>query len=112
MNKIKPVLPSLREKKRYLVFEVIAKHTLSFDEVKKAVNAALLQFLGELGLARAGVIVLEDWKRNRGVMKVNNKHVDDVRAALALISRIDNEPVVVRSVGASGILRKARGKYS
>lgn len=94
------------------MFEVVAKHVFSFDEVKKAVNGSLLQFLGELGFARAGVIVLDDWNHNKGVMKVNNKHVDNVKAALALIRKIGNETVIVRTVGVSGILKKARGKFS
>lgn len=91
---------------------MVAKNNLSFDEVKKAVNASLLQFLGELGFAKAGVIVLDDWKDSKGVMKVNNKHVDNVKAGLALIKRIGNETVIVRTVGVSGILNKARGKFS
>jgi ribonuclease P/MRP protein subunit POP5 len=101
----------LREKKRYLVFEVVAKHNLNFDEVRKALNSALLQFLGELGYARAGVMMLDDWKNNKGVMKVNNKQVDNVRAGLALIKKVGNETVIVRTVGISGILKKARGKF-
>ena len=94
------------------MFEVVATHSLSFDEVRRSINASLLQFLGELGFAKAGVMILEDWKHNKGMIKVNNKYVDDVRAGLALISKFGNEPVIVRTLGVSGILRKARAKYS
>ncbi|MEM4245286.1 MAG: Rpp14/Pop5 family protein [Candidatus Nanoarchaeia archaeon] len=102
----------MREKKRYLVFEVVAKHNLSFGEVRNAIRDGLLRFLGELGFAKAGVMILDDWKNNKGVMKVSNKHVDEVRAGLALIKKVGNETVIVRTVGVSGILRKARGKFS
>ncbi|MFH1211069.1 MAG: Rpp14/Pop5 family protein [archaeon] len=101
----------MREKKRYLVFEVVAKHALNLDEVRRAVNTALLQFLGELGYSKAGVMILDDWRNNKGIMKVSNKHVDDVKAGLALISKVGNEAVIVRTVGVSGILNKARGKF-
>ncbi len=94
------------------MFEVVAKHNLSFNEVKKAIRDGLLRFLGELGFAKAGVIVLDDWKNNKGVLKVNNKHIDDVRSGLALIKRVGNETVIFRTVGISGILRKARSKFS
>jgi len=101
----------LREKKRYLVFEVQAKHAFNLDEVRRAVNTALLQFIGELGYAKAGVMVMDDWKNNKGIMKINNKHVDDVKSGLALIGKIGNETVIVKTIGVSGILKKARGKF-
>ncbi len=102
----------MREKKRYIVFKVISKRGLNFDEVKKAIKSGLLQFLGELGFAKAGVIIIEDWKDNKGVIKVNHKHVDNVKAGLALIKNIGDETVVVRTIGVSGILKKVRGKFS
>jgi len=101
----------LRERKRYLVFEVVAEHALNHNEVRKAVNSVLLQFLGELGFAKAGVMILEDWKGRKGIMKVNHKHVDNVKAGLALIKNIGTESVIVRTVGVSGILKKARSKF-
>lgn len=104
-------MPSLREKKRYLAFEVVAKRALNLEDVRKAVYASLLQFLGEFGFARAGVMMLEIWKDNKGVVKVNHKHVDSVKAGLTLISNVGNEPVVVRTLGVSGILKKVRGKF-
>lgn len=93
------------------MFEVIAKHALSFDEVKKAINASLLQFLGELGFAKAGIVMLEEWKNNKGMMKINNKQVDNVKAGLALVKKIGNETVIVKTIGVSGILKKARSKF-
>ncbi len=102
----------MREKKRYIVFKVISKRGLSFDEVKKAIKTGLLQFLGELGFAKAGVIIIEDWKDNKGVIKVNHKHVDNVKAGLALIKDIGNEAVIVKTIGVSGILKKVRSKFS
>ena len=115
-TKLKPVLPSLREKKRYLVFEVISKDIIS--EGNAVANAILhysFQFLGQLGTAQAGIMVLNnkwDSKLQRGIIKVAHKHVDAVKAALTLADKIDNKKVIFRSVGVSGILRKAEIKYT
>ena len=113
--KIKPLLPSLREKKRYLAYEAISKHKFNDAiHVSKAILDATNGFLGNLGMAKAGILMLNDkWNENmqRGIMRVNNKHVDELKAALIFVKSIDGKDAVVKSVGASGILRKAQQKY-
>ena len=45
------------------------------------------------------------------VMRVNNKHVDELKASLIFVKNINGKGAFVKSVGASGILRKAQQKY-
>ncbi len=110
-TKIKPVLPSLREKKRYLAFEVISKEKITnFREVSNSITQHALTFLGQFGLAKAGIIPLENkWNPDmqKGIIKVGHKHVDELRIALLLTNKINNHEVIVRSLGVSGILKKA-----
>ena len=114
-TKLKPILPSLREKKRYLVFEVISKEKISdFNVVSNAVYHYSLQFLGQLGTAKAGIIVLNNkWnpQLQRGIIKVGHKNVDAIKAALMLADKIDGKEVIFRSLGVSGILKKAENNY-
>lgn len=115
LEKIKPMLPSLREKKRYLAFEIISRNRIhGFSAVNKAVWDSCLAFLGELGVSKAGIIVLGDkWSpdRQRGIIRVDRKYIDHTKVALALIKKIDGEKVIVRSVGVSGMINKADKKY-
>lgn len=110
-TKIKPLLPSLREKKRYLAFEIISKGKIKdFSSVSSAIWANSLSFMGELGAAKAGIWLLPDKyneKTQRGIIKVGNKHVNELKAALALIGKIDGNEVIVRSIIVSGMLNKA-----
>ena len=114
-TKLKPVLPSLREKKRYLVFEVISKDKVkSFDAVSSAIWQSCMQFMGQLGAAKAGILPLENkWnsENQKGIMKVNNKYVDHARASLIFANKIDGKDVILRSVGVSGILKKAETRF-
>ncbi|MBI2658683.1 hypothetical protein HYX05_01090 [Candidatus Woesearchaeota archaeon] len=114
-TKLKPVLPSLREKKRYLVFEVISKQKINdASQVSSAIWNASSQFLGQLGTAKAGLMILNnkwDQKLQRGIMKVSHRHVDAVKAALVFANKIGNEDVIFRSLGVSGILRKAENRF-
>jgi len=109
--KLKPLLPSLREKKRYLAFKIEANKELTLTEVRMAIERSLKEFTGDLGVAKAGMIFLKDWKDNTGIVRVNTKSVDTVKASLALIKQIDNQKVVVKSLGVSGVINKIRKSY-
>ena len=102
------LLPSLRQKKRYIVFEILSKEQFSFSDAKKAVDETLLLFLGQLGLAKALPMMLkEKYKNNTFLLKINNKYVDQAKSAVILIKKIKNEPVILRSIITSGTLKKA-----
>ena len=65
-------------------------------------------------MAKAGVWVLGDkynQKTQKGLIRVNNKYVDELKASLSLVSKINNKDVLVRTLGVSGILKKAENKY-
>jgi len=113
-TRLKPVLPSLREKKRYLAFEVISKEKINdFGLVSNAIMHYSFQFLGQLGAAKAGIMVLGNkWNQNtqRGIVKVSHKHVDALKAALALADKVDGKDAIFRSLGVSGVLNKAENK--
>lgn len=114
-SKLKPVLPSLREKKRYLAFEVISKEKISdINLVSNAIWDCSLQFLGQFGTAKAGIMVLNnkwDAKSQRGIIKVSHKHVDALKSALVFADKVNNTDVIFRSIGVSGILRKAENRF-
>ncbi|MFQ5474805.1 MAG: Rpp14/Pop5 family protein [Candidatus Nanoarchaeia archaeon] len=114
-RKVKPLLPSLREKKRYLVFEVISNEEIrEFSSIKEAIWQSNLALLGELGMGEAGLWMLEDkWQQEeqKGIMRVNNKYIDKLRVSLSLIKEAEQKQVIVRSVGISGTLKKAQEKF-
>jgi len=65
----KKLKPSLRENKRYLLVEA----------GKEQVEKAILDFLGILGYAKAGVAFV-----NNNVLAVNRKELDKIKAGLCL----------------------------
>ncbi len=98
--KAKSLLPSLKEKKRYVVFEVLTKTSL--ETAKKQILSKAKELFGLYGLAKMNLRFLEDWNSNRGIVKVNNKYVDYLRSVFVL-----NE-LSIRTVSVSGMLKKAR----
>ena len=104
---MKPILPSLREKKRYIAYEVLAEKALRREAITGAINQGLLRFLGELGCAKAGILFIEN-KENKGMLKVNNQMVDQIKAGLSLIKDINGEKVIIKTTKVSGTLAKLR----
>ena len=74
---MKALRPSMKEKKRYLVLK--GKFKLSKTEIEKAI----LDFIGVLGMSKAG---LEFIKINKdlAIISVNRQSVDEVRASLSV----------------------------
>lgn len=109
---MKPLKPSLKEKKRYVVFEIISEKEISQDKIIEAVNRVCLDFMGILNFGKAGVLILRNQLNgNKGMIKVNNKFVDHLKASLMLLTEIDKSKVNVRVIGVSGIIKKAKEKF-
>lgn len=107
------LLPSLRERKRYVVIEAIAEKKFSFPEINEALQQALLSFWGILGMAKAAPqLIKEKWNpaTQRFIIKVSHTAVDELKAALLLSKRIKNTPIILRSLSVSGTLKQASSR--
>lgn len=108
------VLPSSREKKRYLTFEVISLQKSlqkpQFASIAKAITDSMQEFVGSIGIGNSGMQILEhQWneKTSKGIIRVNNLSTDNVKTALTFIKSIDKTPVIIQSVKTSGMLHYA-----
>lgn len=109
MRKIKALMPSLREKKRYVAFEINSQERFNSFEVGKAIMNSALNFIGELGVSGAGIMHLpEVYKNNKGIIRVNHQYLDYARASFALIKSINNKPATIKSLSTSGSINKVK----
>ncbi len=100
-------MPSLREKKRYLHYEVTGDGSLSAEDIKHAVHEAIQKFLGDYGCAQAGIQYIENTDK-QGIIKTNVKQVNQVKTALALIKTIKNQNVMIATTKISGMINKVK----
>jgi ribonuclease P/MRP protein subunit POP5 len=110
MRALKPLAPTLREKKRYVAIEVLTEGPAAFSDLSRALGEAFLGLFGEMGAAHAGIWLLPeryDAGRKQGIVRVSHAAADHLRAALTFITSVGGKPATVRSLGASGILAKA-----
>jgi ribonuclease P/MRP protein subunit POP5 len=112
MLKLKPLRPSLREKKRYLVYQVQGAQTISMYELQKNLIEQLNTMLGVFDSASAGIMPIKyDSVTKKGILRLNHTAVQKVQACFVLITHLKKEPVHIKSCGVSGILKKAKDNY-
>ena len=109
--KLKRLLPTLRERKRYVVFDILSERQITqAHNVQEAIEQALLTYAGTRGVASAGMLFIKDaYAHNKGIVRVNHNEVDTLKSALMFVTHIDDEEVAMQSVKTSGTLQKARG---
>lgn len=101
----KPLLPTLRTKKRYCVYEVIGSGEILHGDVLKKINESYKNCFGVFGLSEAGIMDTRVYGKNRGIIKINHNFVDKLRVSVSMIQNM-----VIHIVYVSGILKKAKLK--
>lgn len=113
MPKLLP--PAQREKNRYLAFEIRSDQKYSRDEIVKALWNASLRYLGEKGTSQTSMWIM-DWDQDtqKGIIKTNHKAVNDIKAALTLMTEIkkgeNKYKAAYHTLTISGTLKKLREK--
>ena len=115
-NKPKILSPTLRLKKRYIAFQVVAENNekFTFDEIANAIWHALAEFAGEINVALSRIWVMKDlWEEEKmiGVIKCSHTAVELVRSAIILIDRIGDTRVAFLILGVSGTVKGVRKKF-
>lgn len=91
--KIKAILPVLKEKKRYILYESKLNNNILRQGIK--------DFIGEYGMAKAGIMFISS-RNNRGIIKTNVKWLDQVKTSLSLMKQR------VKPIKVSGTLKKLK----
>ncbi len=112
---MKPMLPCLKQRNRYIAFEIVSKSRINdFKVLNSAIWASSLGFLGEIGLAQANLRCLKDnWnpQKQRGIIKVTNKFINKAIISLSLIKKINNNDVIINTLKTSGVINKLKKQY-
>jgi len=108
VRKLKPLQPSLREKKRYIGFEIISENEISFSDFEKSFKENLANLIGFYGISNAGAFVVKErYKNNKGIIRVNNNYTTIVKASFVKLKKINDELLIVKSIKTSGMIDKA-----
>jgi ribonuclease P/MRP protein subunit POP5 len=116
--KLKILPPHLRNKKRYMAFEVLSENSLSRDEIISLIWGAAGSLYGSCGVSRFDLWVVKVWKCNssgqnviKGILRCRREEVVRVRSIFPIINRFKGKRVVFHTLGVSGTIKSARRKF-
>jgi len=107
-DKLKPIIPALRVKKRFIRIQIELKTKLEFKDLSRKLTTEIIKFIGEIEYSNSGFWILNDkfdFKKQELILKTKIKSKDKILAALALITKFDKESVKIRTLRVSGTLK-------
>lgn len=102
--------PSLRERRRYLVFEVISEREIDKRELLSEIWGSMYSLYGDVGASESKLwLIRYNNKKDSGagILRCAHDKVEEVRAALASIHSVNKARVNIRVTGISGTIKGA-----
>ncbi|ADG13916.1 Ribonuclease P [Methanocaldococcus infernus ME] len=110
MEMLKPLPPTLREKKRYLAIKILYEDEISEGEFIRLLRDASLKFIGYWGTAKANPWLVY-YNYPYAIVRCQRDHVDFVKSSLILVREFKDKPINIICLGVSGTIRKAKIKF-
>lgn len=124
IQKLKILPPNLRDKKRYIAFEVTSQGSLGRDDVISMLLDASLYLHGACGTGKFDIWVVKLWRckdskdtlgvndyRIKGILRCRREEMDSVRAVIPTITKFRGKSVVFHTLGISGTIKSATKNF-
>lgn len=106
---MKPYPPTMKEKERYIVFDVNSDASFARSQVSKALWDAVFDSIGKKGAEETSFWVMDfDEDKQKGILRANSKSVDKIRACVALLDNIENNKTIIIIKRVTGTIKKAK----
>lgn len=110
MNVLLSMPPSLRERRRYLLFELMCEREIDKRDLLKEIWDSLYALYGDAGASESKLWLIDYHKREDansgvGILRCAHHKVEEVRAALACIHSINDARVGIRVIKTSGTIK-------
>ncbi len=120
--KLKILPPTLRDKKRYIAFEIISQGSLGREDVISIFLEASQDLYGACGTGKFELWVVLLWRcdtgglekvarednnehKMKGILRCRRDEVDSVRAIILTITKFRGKRVVFHTLGISGTIK-------
>jgi len=106
---MKPMMPSLKEKKRYAAV-CFYNPALTYEDMKEVIKDSFKEMFGTVGYAKARPLFLKSGD-SCIIVRVNHQSLNDLRVAVLNIKKTGNTKLLAQIKFVSGSLRKLREKF-
>lgn len=107
-ERLKILTSTMREKNRYISFQVISEEPIDYSDLEAAVWNLFLDFFGEVGVSKLSMWLIKNlWDEinQTGVIRCNNESVQKILAGLGVISRLGDTRVIFKIFKVSGTIK-------
>jgi len=103
-------LPTLREKKRYIAFEITSEKTINRQELVREISNSIISLFGDKGASEINPSLMS-FEGRFGILRCAREKTNETRAGLACINNIHGILVSIRVLGISGTIKGATEKF-
>lgn len=107
-TKLKPLMPTLRTKKRFIKAKLECTKQYDFKDLSEKLTKEIMFYIGAIDYGNGGIWFLKDKFDNKTqefTIKVNINFKDKLIGALALITKLDNNDARINILKVSGTLK-------
>jgi ribonuclease P/MRP protein subunit POP5 len=103
-------LPTLRDKKRYLAFEVTSEQTINRQQFFNEILDSAASLFGDKGISEINPKLMS-YDGRFGILRCAREKTQETRAALACINNIRRIRISILVLGISGTIKGATEKF-
>ncbi len=112
-KRIKVLIPTLRERKRYIAVKLISEEKLMSSDVEDAIKKTLQNFYGDFVYSTFSLKIAKNLLyqgKNIIILKCNHLSVNRVVLGIAMLDRIGDVRVIPKVISVSGTIKNLRRK--
>ena len=103
-------IPTLREKKRYIAFEIMSEKTMNRQELVREILNSMISIYGDKGASEINPSLMS-FDGKYGILRCEREKRVETRAGLACINNIHGIRVSILVLGISGTIKGATEKF-
>ncbi len=103
-------LPTLRDKKRYIAFEVASTQAIARQELNFEILSSTTSLFGDVGCSEIAPRLMS-FEGRYGIARCSREKTQEARAALASINNAKGVRVSILVLGISGTIKGAMEKF-
>ncbi len=103
-------LPTLRDKKRYMAFEVNSEEIITRQELIKEIYNSVRSLFGDVGASEIN-FGLMSYDGKYGIIRCAKEKTGETRAMLACVNKIRGLRISILVLGISGTIKGATEKF-
>jgi len=103
-------LPTLREKKRYVAFEINSEQKINRQDLVREIMNSIISVFGDRGASEINPALMS-YEGRYGILRCTRDKTEETRIGLACINNIRGIRVSILVLGISGTIKGATEKF-